>query len=203
MRLAGRGWLWIGAGLALAIIFVLVAARAGSFLVVDDPRPSDIIVVLAGETDRRPVRALDLLDQGYARRVLIDVPVEARIYTYTQLELAQKYVQSLPQAANVTVCPTEGLSTKEETRDVEKCLARENGGRVLIVTSDFHTRRALSIFRRELRGKTFSVAATRDSTQFGARWWTHRQWAKTLVDEWLRLLWWNVVDQWRQDAAKN
>jgi hypothetical protein len=43
------------------------------------------------------------------------------------------------------------LSTKAETRDVEGCLARENGGRVLIVTSDFHTRRALSIFRRELR----------------------------------------------------
>ena len=86
---------------------------------------------------------------------------------------------------------------------MEKCLARENGSKVLIVTSDFHTRRALSIFRRELRGRTFSAAASRDSTQFGARWWTHRQWAKTLVDEWLRLLWWNVVDQWRQDAAKN
>jgi len=179
---------------------VLGAARAGSFLVVDDPRPSDIIVVLAGETDRRPVRALELLDQGYARRVMIDVPAEARIYTYTQLDLAQQYVQSLPQAANVTVCPTEGLSTKEETRDVEKCLAGESGGRVLIVTSDFHTRRALSIFRRELHGRTFSAAASRDSTQFGARWWTHRQWAKTLVDEWLRLLWWNIVDQWRPAA---
>jgi hypothetical protein len=197
MRLAGRGRLWIGAGSALAVLFVFGAARAGSFLVVDDPRPSDIIVVLAGETDRRPVRALELLDQGYARRVMIDVPAESRIYTYTQLDLAQKYVQSLPQAANVTVCPIEGLSTKEETRDVEKCLAGESGGRVLIVTSDFHTRRALSIFRRELRGKTFSMAASRDSTQFGARWWTHRQWAKTLVDEWLRLLWWNLVDQWR------
>jgi uncharacterized SAM-binding protein YcdF (DUF218 family) len=203
MRLAGGGRFWIGAGSAFSVLFVLAAARAGSFLVVDDPRPSDIIVVLAGETDRRPVRALELLDQGYGRRVMIDVPVEARIYTYTQLDLAQKYVQSLPQAAKVTVCPTEGLSTKEETRDVEKCLARENGSKVLIVTSDFHTRRALSIFRRELRGRTFSAAASRDSTQFGARWWTHRQWAKTLVDEWLRLLWWNVVDQWRQDAAKN
>ena len=193
----------MGLGAALAALLVSGAARAGSFLIVDDPHPSDIIVVLAGETDRRPLLALELLDQGYAGRVLIDVPVEARIYTYTELDLAQKYVQSLPQAAKVTVCPTEGLSTKAETRDVEKCLARENGARVLIVTSDFHTRRALSIFRRELRGRTFSAAATRDSTQFGARWWTHRQWAKTLVDEWLRLLWWNVVDQWRQDAAKN
>ena len=50
------------------------AANAGKMLVVD-PRPSDVIVVLAGETDHRPAHALQLLDEGYARRVLIDVPV--------------------------------------------------------------------------------------------------------------------------------
>jgi hypothetical protein len=86
----------MGLGAAMAALLVSGAARAGSFLIVDDPRRSDIIVVLAGETDRRPLRALELLDQGYARRVLIDVPVDARIYACTQLHLAQKYVQSLP-----------------------------------------------------------------------------------------------------------
>jgi len=28
-------------------------------------------------------------------------------------------------------------------------------------------------------------------------WWIHRQWAKTFVDEWLRLIWWKSIDQWR------
>jgi hypothetical protein len=185
------------AGLALAVVLALWAAQAGTFLVVDEPRPSDVIVVLAGETDHRPARALELLAEGYAKKVLIDVPTEARIYNFTQLELAQKYFQGLPQAAAVRVCPIDGLSTKDETRDVEKCLAQENSRTVLIVTSDFHTRRARSIFRSQLPGRTFSVAASHDSAQFGTRWWTHRQWAKTLVDEWLRLLWWNGVDRWR------
>src|SRR5579863_1209872 len=196
MRFANRGRVWLVAGLTLAVFLGLLGARAATFLVVDAPRPADVIVVLAGETDRRPARALELLEQGYAHRVLIDVPAEARIYTFTQLELAQKYVQGLPQAAAVGVCPIEGLSTKAETHDVEKCLGRENSTNVLIVTSDFHTRRALSIFRQQLPGRKFSVAASHDSAQFGTRWWTHRQWAKTLVDEWLRLLWWSVVDRW-------
>jgi hypothetical protein len=197
MRIAGsRRRAWIVAGLALAGVLALWAVRAGTFLVVDEPRPSDVIVVLAGETDHRPARALELLDQGYAKKVLIDVPADARIYTFTQLQLAEKYVQGLPQAAAVRICPIEGLSTKAETRDVEKCLAQENIRTVLIVTSDFHTRRARSIFRHQLPGTTFSVAASHDSAQFGTRWWTHRQWAKTLVDEWLRLLWWNGVDRW-------
>jgi hypothetical protein len=196
MGLAGKRRIWMVAVLLLVVLLGLFAARAGRFLVVDTPRPSDVIVVLAGETDHRPARALELLQQGYGKRVLIDVPAESNIYTFTQLDLAQKYVQSLPQAAAVGVCPIVGLSTKAETQDVEKCLTRMNAGTVLIVTSEFHTRRALSIFRRELRGRTFSVAAAYDSAQFGTHWWTRRQWAKTAVDEWLRLLWWSVVDRW-------
>jgi len=154
-------------------------------------------VVLAGETDRRPARALELLDQGYARRVVIDVPAAAKIYEFTQVQLAKDYVRHLPEAASIEICPIEGLSTRDESHDVEKCLANETGKRVLIVTSEFHTRRSLSIFRHEVKGRSFSVAAARDDTQFGTRWWTHRQWSKTCLDEWLRLVWWTVIERWR------
>jgi hypothetical protein len=180
-----------------AVFLVFLAANAGRFLVVDAPRPSDVIVVLAGETDRRPARALELLLQHYAPRVLLDVPAEARIYDFTQLELAEKYTKSLPQAEAIRICPIRGLSTRDESHDVQQCLAHEPGTRVLIVTSDFHTRRALSIFRHEVRGKSFSMAAAYDDAQFGGRWWIHRQWAKTLIDEWLRLLWWSAIERWQ------
>jgi hypothetical protein len=188
---------WIVAVILAAGLPAFVA-NAGRLLVVDAPQAADVIVVLAGETDHRPARALQLLDQGYGRRVLIDVPATARIYEFTQVQLAEKYIQDLPQAASVGICPIAGLSTRDESHDVEKCLAGEEGNRVLVVTSDFHTRRSLSIFRHEVRGKTFSVAAARDDTQFGTRWWTHRQWAKTCLDEWLRLLWWTAVERWRR-----
>ncbi|MGC1372218.1 MAG: YdcF family protein [Candidatus Sulfotelmatobacter sp.] len=182
----------------LLIFFaVFLCAKAGSFLIIDQPRRSDVIVVLAGETNRRPERALQLLSQGYARRILLDVPTNSRIYEFTQVQLAQQYIHDLPQGASVSVCPIKGLSTKAESEDVASCLAREDVRSVLLVTSDFHTRRALSVFRRELPRYTYSVAASRDDEQFGAQWWTHRQWAKTLVDEWLRLFWWKSVDQWR------
>lgn len=166
-------------------------------LVVDAPERSDVILVLAGETDRRSARALQLLDQGYGRRVMLDVPAAATVYKTSEMQLAEKYIQGLPQAAAVRICAIEGLSTREESHEAEKCLAGEEGNRVLIVTSEFHTRRALSIFRHEVRGKSFSVAVVRDETQFGTRWWTHRQWAKTCVEEWTRMLWWTGVERWR------
>jgi hypothetical protein len=186
---------WLVAAL-VGCVLVVLAAKAGSFLIVDAPRRSDVILVLAGETDRRPDRGLELLAQGYGRRMVLDVPTNAKLYEFTQIQLAQKYVQDLPQGALVSVCPIDGLSTKDESKDAAKCLTREGGRSVLIVTSDFHTRRALDIFRREVSGREYSVAAARDEEQFGARWWMHRQWAKTLVNEWLRLIWWELVDRW-------
>jgi len=198
-KMRDRPWkarLWLLAVLVIAALIVL-AANAGRMLVVDAPQRSDVILVLAGETDRRPARALELLHQGFGRRVVIDVPAGAMVYEFTQVQLAEKYIHDLPEGASISVCAIEGLSTRDESHDAEKCLAHQEGNRVLIVTSNFHTRRALSIFRHEVPGKSFSVAAAYDDSQFAARWWTHREWAKTCFYEWIRFLWWTAVDRWR------
>ncbi len=54
------------------VILVALASQAARFLVVDRPEKSDAIVVLAGETNVRPARALELLRQAVAPRVLFD-----------------------------------------------------------------------------------------------------------------------------------
>src|ERR1700678_3794439 len=152
---------WFLAGTLLLGLSLALAAKAGAFLVLDAPVPSDVILVLAGETDRRPELALQLLAQGYGRRVVLDVPANSKIYKFTAIQLAQKYIQDLPQPAPVSICPIDGLSTRDESKDAKKCLVREGSKSVLIVTSDFHTRRALSVFRREMPGCQHSVAAAR------------------------------------------
>jgi hypothetical protein len=198
MKRPGPGKLgWFAACALLAALMAGLALKAGDFLIVDGPRPSDVILVLAGETDNRPRRALELLGQRYGQRIVLDVPTKAKLYEFTQIELAQNYIKDLPQARSVSICPIDGLSTKDESKDAQKCLERDLARSVLIVTSDFHTRRALDVFRREVPGYQYSVAAARDGEAFGSRWWIHRQWAKTFVDEWLRLIWWKAIDQWR------
>jgi DUF218 domain len=193
---SGRNTGFAAAVLVVALLLAF-ATRAGGMLVVNAPERSDVILVLAGETDRRPARALEMLDQGYGKLVVIDVPAAATIYKYSQVQLAEQYARSLPQASSIRICPIAGLSTRDESHDAEKCLEGIDNARILIVTSDFHTRRALSVFRHELRGRAFSVAAAYDAAEFGTRWWTNRQWAKTCFYEWLRLIWWNAVDRWR------
>ena len=180
----------------ITLIFMVFFFSAGKILVINAPQRSDVILVLAGETDHRPTRGIELLNEHYAPRMIIDVPAASRLYNVPEVDLARNYIKTLPQAAAIDICPIEGLSTRAETHDVDRCLAGTPSSRVLIVTSDFHTRRAFSIFRHELPAHSFSIAASHDDAQFGARWWAHRQWAKVCLEEWIRFIWWNAIDRW-------
>ena len=181
----------------LLIVVVVMASQAARFLVVDEPQKSDVIVVLAGETDARPVRGFELLRQGMAQHVFLDDVGHDQIFDQHLTDIAQKYLSTQPDAASLSVCPITGLSTSAETADVGRCLEPVGAHRVLIVTSGFHTRRALTIFRHRLPQYQFSVAAAHDSLHFGTAWWTHREWAKVTFDEWTKLIWWEAVDRWR------
>ena len=182
--------------LILVLLAAWLMARCDRFLVVDAPEKSDVILVLAGETDKRPARALELLQQKYAKNVILDVPADDRIFGTTAEELARKWAVSLPQSSEVSVCPIRGLSTKAEAIESGECAKKVGARSILLVTSDFHTRRARSIFCKHLPDIPIHVAAAYDAEQFGDPWWRHRQWAKTNFDEWIRLIWWECVDRW-------
>jgi DUF218 domain-containing protein len=165
--------------------------------VVNDLQQADVIVVLAGETNRRPSRGQQLLSQNYAPKMLLDVPATEVIYDKGLIEIAKAYIQNSPQHQSLGICPIYGLSTKAEAQDVSRCLAHTGAHRILVVTSDYHTRRARSIFQQELHGYQIFINSASDPQQFGTSWWQHRQWAKMNFDEWVRLMWWELVDRWR------
>lgn len=172
-------------------------ATSGGFLVVNDPRKSDVIVVLGGDTDRRPARGLELLSQGFAPRLILNVPAGAYVYHVRELDLARQWIQGLPQAQSISICPIRGMSTQAEAEEVSGCLQPLGARRVLLVTSDFHTARALSTFKHRVPNYDYSVAASFDVNEFGPHWWQKREWAKTNFYEWLRWVWWELVDRWR------
>jgi len=185
--------------LAIVVALIAFALNAGRILVVRDLRHADAIVVLVGETDRRPALALELLRQGYAPRVLLDASPDAYLYHWTAAEIAEQYIHTLPPqlAASVSVCRESALSTMDEARQAGRCLDAVGARSVLVVTSEYHTRRTLSMFRHAFPDRPIGVAGAVEPDQFGVRWWRHRQWAKVTLNEWTRLLWWECVDRWR------
>jgi len=194
-----RKWLCLSVlGCALLVSVFLVRA-SGSWLVRDHPERSDIILVLAGDiNDRRYWTAIQYLQRGFGQALLVDASDDEILYGRTPAQWAQDFIRlsAGPLASRVEVCSIKGDSTAQETRFAADCLRRYNPRKVLLVTSDFHTRRALSIFTRRVPQYAWSAAAAEDATQFGPQWWRHREWMKNYLKEWQKLVWWEVVDRW-------
>ena len=138
-----------------------------------------------------------MLGQGYGPHLILDVPAGAYVFHASELDLAQRYLEGLPQAGTGLDLSNSRLVNQGGSCRRVTCLEALGVQRVLLVTSDFHTRRALSIFKRRLPRYSYSSAASLDPNEFGAHWWNKREWAKTNFDEWLRLVWWEAVDRWR------
>jgi len=183
--------------IVVLLIAVLLGARAARFLVIDNPQRADAIVVLAGETGVRPAKGLEMLRRGFGARLFLDVEAGEVIYDRPLTGIAQQFLSGQPEASLLSVCAINGRSTAAETGDVERCLHGLGAHRLLIVTSDYHTRRALTVFSHRLSQYQWSVAAAHNPAAFGDRWWTQREWAKSTFDEWTKLIWWEAVDRWR------
>jgi uncharacterized SAM-binding protein YcdF (DUF218 family) len=186
----------------LLAIALFIFCQPGRFLIVNNAEKSDAIIVLGGDAaDQRYWRAMGLLRDGYARHMMVDASTGIT-YGHSFVDLAKEYVEQTagPYASRVSVCPIVGDSTKIEAPQVDACLQslQPPPHSVIIATDDYHTRRALSIFRKELPQYQWTAAATEADFLFGLPWWKNREWAKTYLTEWEKLLWWELVDRWRK-----
>jgi len=193
--------LLVGVPLVLAFAITIAAILdSGKFLVVENAQRADAILVLAGDVnDRRYQKGIELVRQDYGRQLLVDASEDVTLYGHTYADWARRFVsESATEVRDrVRVCPIREDSTAAETKYAAKCLSYlPPSSRILLVTSDYHSRRALSVFTKRLPSYRWYVAPASDPTQFGVRWWQRREWAKNDVREWQKLLWWEIVERW-------
>ena len=184
----------------IVVVFVLLR-HAGSFLVVSHPEHADVIVVLAGgNNDLRYWNGVELLQQGWAPRLMLDVFAKGETFGNRDIDLATEFAkQNTP--GPWSICPLILNSTYDEAGHIAECLRGTGVRSILVVTSAYHTRRALEILQKRLADYHVSIYAAPDPYFFGEKWWKTREWAKTTLAEWQRYVWWVLVDRWRKDAV--
>ena len=156
------------AALTLLIVFGFFA---GNILVRDNPEKSDAIVVLDGDSvDERYERGMQLLRAGYGKHLFLDTSDESHFYGHKPTEYAANFLKedAKEMLPYVSVCPYLDDSTVAETIYVNRCLQPLSPHKVLLVTSDWHTARALSIFRKKLPQYQWSIASAHDHQAFRA-----------------------------------
>jgi hypothetical protein len=182
------------------VIAICLLRWGGDLLIAGDSTPAhvDAAIVLQGSIAAERVRiggAIDLLKRGVAERVLISVPKESywgqSVPPIARAYLERNYGRDL--ATRIDFCETSGEvnSTAQEAQAIGPCIQQHHWQSVVIVTSNYHTRRAGMIWRRVARHAAtihIWIEGVTDP-EFQQPWWRHRQSAKIFVMESAKLVW--------------
>jgi uncharacterized SAM-binding protein YcdF (DUF218 family) len=159
---------------------------AGDFWIVDEtPQVSDVIVILSDDNYEadRATRAAQLFRSGMAPRILASGRL---LRPYAGIaELMQHDLKGLGVPANAIVPVTHrATNTREEAAADAEAIAAHGWKRVLLVTSNYHTRRANYIFERTLpAGTELRVVSAPDSEYDPNNWWRTRNGLKRFLYE--------------------
>ena len=181
---------------------VPVASALGAFLVVRDPLESaDVIFLLNGDPNVRPQQAADLLKKGLAPQIAIarqtDSPgVEAGAYpnpTDTNIFMLKKC--GVPEEKIRQLKPPGGVSHTFDEAVALREYYRERGfSKVIVVTSDMHSRRARFIFRRVFSGTGvhIALAPVADLKYGAADWWKTEDGIVGCENEYIKLVYYHL-----------
>ncbi len=174
-----------------ALIVVAVITRTlwlgalGAFLIqADQPAHADYAVVLGGDPwGHRIIEGAELVRQGFVRKALISGPPGC--YGIVESELAVNFAVKKGYPADYFVqFPHRALSTQAEARVLVPELRRLGAHSFLLVTSDYHTRRAGHYFRQLADGLDMRVIAAPDEYFRWNSWWRNREAQKIFYMEW-------------------
>jgi uncharacterized SAM-binding protein YcdF (DUF218 family) len=176
----------------VVLVAILYVARhpilrfAGDFWIVDEtPQVSDVIVILSDDNygADRAARAAQLFKSGMAPRVLASGRL---LRPYAGIaELMEHDLKALGVPANAIVPVTHrATNTREEAIADSQAIAAHGWKKVLLVTSNYHTRRANYIFERALPpGTELRVVSAPDSEYDPNNWWQTRNGLKRFLYE--------------------
>jgi uncharacterized SAM-binding protein YcdF (DUF218 family) len=192
-RRPSRRW-WILAVLAVALTAGALAhplwlkALAWYLVKVDEPARADIAVVLAGDGyGNRIMRASELVRNGLTTRVLVSGP--DGMYDSNEADLAIAYaVHRGGSPSWFQPFRRNSYSTREEARAIVPELRRLGVRRALLVTSNYHTRRAGVLYRRAAPDIRFCVIQAPDRFFRPDNWWLSREGQKRFVLEWMKTI---------------
>ena len=159
---------------------------AGESLVVEDPlEKSDAIIILSDDNfyADRATRAAEIFRQGLAP-VVVASGVRLRPYAgIAELMAHDLFDRGVPKDSIITY-PQDADNTREEAEALKKLLQAKRWKSVIVVTSNYHTRRAKYICGKVFgNGITVRIAAARDADYDPAHWYEHRKSVKRFVRE--------------------
>jgi hypothetical protein len=181
----------------MVLLFLVYLVRhpllglAGGFWVVDEaPQYSDAIVILGDDNyfGDRAARAAELFKAGLAPRVIASGRYLRPYASIAELEEHDLTDRGVPAGAIVRLAHR-AENTREESAAISQLIAARGWKRILLVTSNYHTRRSRYICAREFPpGTILRIVAARDPVYDPHNWWRDRTGLKIFGHEAIGML---------------
>ncbi len=173
----------------LAAVYVVrhpLLRLTGNFWVVDDiAQPSDAIVILSDDNfdGDRARRAAELFRAGMAPRIVASGRYLRPYASVAELMTHDLKDRGVPESAIVPFSHR-AQDTREEAAALAPFLAGHGWKKIILVTSNFHTRRTKFIFERTLaEGTQLRVVSAPDFEYDPDNWWRSREGVKIFFHE--------------------
>jgi uncharacterized SAM-binding protein YcdF (DUF218 family) len=128
----------------LVLLLVAIVFPQWLLTVESSPAKSDVIVVLGGEPRVRVARALEIYRVGLAPKILVSGAGDC------SENIRQLVAGGVPRAAIIAECASK--TTMENARFCGPLLRQQNARKIIVVTSWYHSRRALACFEKAVPG---------------------------------------------------
>lgn len=188
------------AAVAIACLAAALLRFGGEILVRTDPLPqhAQVAVALNGSIAgvlARTTEAVRLLQSGVVGNVIVSIP-PAGYWGESIPPEANHYFTAhfgAETAARILYCVSDADSTIQEAHALKQCLDARQFRSVILVTSNYHTRRAGRLWRASLAHVSPPVKLYVDGVPDGSfqprGWWRKRIYAKTWLFEASKLIW--------------
>jgi uncharacterized SAM-binding protein YcdF (DUF218 family) len=188
-----------GCGCFAPLLFVLVAllvfvfhvqileAMGAALVKNDPPEKADVVVALAGDDDGyRVLTAGQLVKDGWAPYALIS-GTPYLLSNHAEMTIAYAVAHGYPRSY---FHPFERamVATRDETKDIARFLKAQGIHKILLVTSNYHTRRATLLMHRADPALHIRTIAAPDKYFAVDSWWKTRGGQRTFVLEWAKTL---------------
>jgi uncharacterized SAM-binding protein YcdF (DUF218 family) len=191
VRRPGRRFWLVLLGLAVVLLafHAPILRGLGTYLIdADEPAPADVAVVLAGDmTGERLRSAISLVHAGFVPLIAVSGP--CCLYGQNEGDMAVEMAVKEGHPRNLfVVVPNRSHSTREESVEIARFLRKRRFSSYLLVTSNFHTRRARSVYRTTTPEMSIRVIAAPYEDFKPDLWWRSRQGQKVFLGEWERVV---------------
>jgi uncharacterized SAM-binding protein YcdF (DUF218 family) len=178
-----------------ALIYILILTlgplslkKAAQFLIVSAPiTKSDVIIVLSGGQGNRVDKAVELYKNGLSKTIIMtgETILTASIPKHMK---ARAINQGIP-ASHIRI-EDQSTSTYDHPTRCLPLIKELNAKSILLVTSNFHTRRSLKAFTKAYKTQNISVTicGAEDNIEYSS-WWKNSRDAELILLEFSKHLW--------------